>query len=355
MPGDPSNPNPSKPHATVAAQTLTQTSFAIDKMSTVTVRSSDKVCTLVGSQSFSMQGAKLIGTGPDVVKFSTSSLTNASGIKTLNNIEWDTYTMTYGGSRDIVGTIPLTPFIVTPSSTQEFRFVLTPASPDSLLVAVHDAASLSPILGATTTLSKGGFSSTLTSGHALWKETDWSGGVYTSVSGIDTSSPAGTLTLTQNGGAYSTSTIGTLVSDTFDVGSSTATYYTLHFTGVHPAQTNIQFQIATNNDQATWNFVGPDGTASTYYTVSSQALNALHNNNRYIRYKVYLSTQDQTVTPEVDDVTIDWNSACVPPAQALFQNLSSGTYTLQVDAAGYSTATSSVDVSGAWQQADVPM
>src|SRR6185295_15865661 len=87
------NPNPVKPHATVAQQTVTSLSFSIDALSSLAVYSSDNRCAPIANESFDIQGTKLIGTGPDVLKFSTSSATGAGGSTTLQNIEWDTYTI----------------------------------------------------------------------------------------------------------------------------------------------------------------------------------------------------------------------------------------------------------------------
>src|SRR4029079_12929408 len=58
--GDAANPNPLKPHSTITAGAVTSVSFAIDRLSPLTVYSSDVVCTPVGGRPFSMTGAKLI-------------------------------------------------------------------------------------------------------------------------------------------------------------------------------------------------------------------------------------------------------------------------------------------------------
>lgn len=73
-----------------------------------------------------------------------------------------------------------------------------------------------------------------------------------------------------------------------------------------PLGTTIYFQLAANNDDLTWNFLGPNGTATDYYTALAGE-NILSNlsNNRYIRYKVYLQTSDTGVTPALDNITIN--------------------------------------------------
>lgn len=78
------------------------------------------------------------------------------------------------------------------------------------------------------------------------------------------------------------------------------------------ASTDLKAQIATNNDNATWNYKGPDCSAGTYYTISASASyakinRACHNNNRYLRYKFFFSTTDSSKTPELYDVTINYS------------------------------------------------
>jgi hypothetical protein len=111
----------------------------------------------------------------------------------------------------------------------------------------------------------------------------------------------------------------------------------------------LKFQLAGNNDGATWNFVGPDGTANSYYSVASSTIFGL-NGNRYLRYKAFLETEDENYSPRLDEITFEFNSVCVPPSQALFNNLSNDTYLITAVAPGYREATSSAEVSGNWQQ-----
>ena len=74
------------------------------------------------------------------------------------------------------------------------------------------------------------------------------------------------------------------------------------------ASTTVKFQIASSPDGTTWSgFVGPDGTASTYYTTSGTQIWSGHNGNEYIKYKAYLSTVDTSQTPELGSVTIEYD------------------------------------------------
>jgi prepilin-type N-terminal cleavage/methylation domain-containing protein len=113
-----------------------------------------------------------------------------------------------------------------------------------------------------------------------------------------TNSSGGELQLTPG------QTNGTVESTTFDAGANASFNY-LSFTDSLPSGTSIQFQIASNNDNATWNFVGPDGTNATYYTSPGQIpLDAV--SGRYFRYQATLSTTNAS-TPVLDDVTLTYS------------------------------------------------
>lgn len=358
--GDPQNPNPLKPHATVAAQTVTQLSFSIDKTSRVNVHSSGDRCEIIPNVAFSVTGSKLIGSSPDVIKFSTSSDTGSGGFIVLNNIEWDTYSFSItGAGYDVLGTIPFARAIVNPSSTLDFRFVLQPNSPKSLLVTAKNALSGNGINDANVTLSKSGFSSAAIAGHSFVAETDWSGGKYSGQDGgVDTDGFPGSLKMLASASStYNTSTLSWLISNSIDFGGSSSTFYALRWNpdAQSPATgpESIKFQLAANNDGSTWNFSGPDGGINSYYTISSSTIWSGLSGNRYLRYKVYLSTQSENDTPVLDGVIIEFSGICVPPYQVLFNGLMPGDYDLTVTATGYQMATSAVTISGDWYQADV--
>lgn len=356
--GAPENPNPKKKDATVSEQTVTGLTFQIDKMSKLNVHTRNNTCGAIGNVNFSIQGSedKVIGTDPTVYKFSTSSITDADGNFSFPGIEWDTYTLAVNGSSyNLAGTIPLNPLVINPSSTVDFMFVMRPAANLSLLVTVADVATGAGVEDASVNISKTDFFAAQTTGHAVISESDWSGtGGYSSQDGgIDPSSNPGSLVLMRNAsGTYDTGVTHWLISATIDLGSSSSTLYSLSWNPAsQPPSTGLEsakFQLAANNDNATWNFVGPNGTAGTYYTASS-TISGL-DNNRYIRYEVFLSTEDTDTSPSVDDVTIEFNSICVPPGQVIFTNLSSGIYTVDVMAPQYNEATTSVSVASNYQQ-----
>lgn len=99
---------------------------------------------------------------------------------------------------------------------------------------------------------------------------------------------------------------GTLTSSTYDAGS-VVDFGTISWTAVTPASTAIKFQIATNNDSANWYFIGPDGTSSTYYTLSGTTIWSGSNVAHYIRYKAFFSTTNTAITPVLNDVSITCN------------------------------------------------
>lgn len=131
--------------------------------------------------------------------------------------------------------------------------------------------------------------------------------VFSTTSGASFGSIAandlGFRTYMQTGFALS----GNLVSGTFDANPHTGgavTWTTLSWNGTTPANTTLRFQAAaSNNPFGPFNFVGPDGTAATFFTTSGASL-AQFNGNRYLKYKAYLATTSGTVTPTLADVTV---------------------------------------------------
>ena len=359
--GDALNPNPVKPHATVAAQTVTTLSFAIDGLSMLNVESVGSRCEPKANREFSLTGTKLIGTAPDVLKFTTSSQTDAQGGINLAGIEWDNYSFSLtGAGDDLLGTIPFSTVAVNPSSTFNFKFVVQPASPRALLLKVVDGTNGNAIQGASVLMTRVGYSSTQVTGRANTIFSDWSSNNYNSQSGgIDTEGSPGNLRLVYDGSTYVTSTPNWLISNTIDFASASTTIYSIHWNpDTQPIETgyeSLNFQLASNNDDMTWNFIGPDGTAGSYYTLNDSVVLSNHSGNRYLRYKVFLSTIDNTATPRLEDVSFSFSGICVPLAQTLFSGLGLGTYDLTVTAPGFAQTTSSVSVATNFQEVEIQM
>jgi prepilin-type N-terminal cleavage/methylation domain-containing protein len=355
--GDAANPNPSKPHLTVAANTITQGTFAIDRTATYHARTQSMMCNAIGGISGTLTGAKLIGTSPDVIKNTYSFTTAGDGTFDIDDIEWDTYQLGISGTTyDIVGTNPILPLTVSPGTEQDLTITLAPNDPNRLVAAVMDSAGL-PLAGADVVIDGPSGTFTDTTGVGSVSQTDWSGGggqdtigdwtMFLSSSSINFS--GGALRLSQSG-TYAAS--GLLTSSTIDLGDNATLQQLSWLPSSQPAglgATPVRFQIASsavNDETAVWNYVGPDGTSGTYYTETPATIGSMHDSKRYIRYKVFFSTDDIAQSPSITDVAITYTAGCLPPGQVNFGNLSSGTYTVTVSKTGFQTTQESITISG---------
>ncbi len=363
------NPNPTKPDATIVNGTVTQVSFAIDALSNLTVKTLDTNCAAISGIGVNIRGAKIIGTSPTVYKFNNSYTSNASGLIALNNIEWDTYTptLTSGQSYIIYGTSPIQTITVPPGTSLTYTMILGPQDPtkSSLLVIVKDASTGLALEGANVHLQKGGSQPQdyyAITGGSVWSQLDWSGGAgqagfnpippnnatryFQDDGNIDSNSAPTGLRLKKTSGNYALS--GWMESSTYDTGAS-SNFTTLVWQPTsQDAATTLKFQIASNNDNATWNYKGPDGTASTYYTVSGSSISSVHDNDRYIRYKAFLSTTNSKKTAVMTSQAVNYVSGCYTPGQNIFTDLTAGNnYSLDVSLAGYQNYTvNSLNISG---------
>jgi hypothetical protein len=94
------------------------------------------------------------------------------------------------------------------------------------------------------------------------------------------------------------------VKDANPAAGQTATWGTFSWAATTPANTTLKFQAAAStNFYGPYSYVGPDGTASTFYTTSGGSL-AQFNGKRYLRYRALLSTTDPASTPTLNDVTV---------------------------------------------------
>ncbi len=99
---------------------------------------------------------------------------------------------------------------------------------------------------------------------------------------------------------------GSYISPIIDLGGS-RNFSTLQFNIQKPTSTDIKFQLSSSQDGITWtDFLGPDGTTSTFYTTSGQTINPFHTGHRYISYKAILETTNNTLTPSLNDITINY-------------------------------------------------
>lgn len=102
---------------------------------------------------------------------------------------------------------------------------------------------------------------------------------------------------------------GALVSQILDGGTSPdwgALSWTASGTD---ASTQLKFQLSSaqsTSDPALDAYLGPDGSASSYYTTSGTAIWSGHDGNKYMRYKAVFSTADPLKTPLLESVSVTY-------------------------------------------------
>ncbi len=361
--GSPGNPNPIKPNITVLDQEVSSASFAIDKLSSLRFSSVSPLCVPVADFDFNLAGAKQIGF--NLPKYSQNVSTNSSGILNLSDMEWDTYTITPTDlTHEVAGINPFSPFALNPDNSQNVQLVVVPKSSNSLMVSVSDSTTGLPLSGVLVELIKPGFSESKITGQGYISQTDWSGGpgqdLFADPAGyfgdnglVDVATSSGNIVMKDIFGFYSVAT-GTLESSTFDTGT-TSNYHIFSWNPLNQpllaGNNSVKFQFAANvSPSSAWDYIGPDGTADSYYDVPDMAINALNSGKRFVRYKAYLRTETATVTPIVSDVSFAYTSSCLPPGQVLFQGISTDTHSLNVSKAGYSSQTIEIAISPGWQE-----
>lgn len=136
--------NPAKPQASVFEGQLTEISFVVDALSTLTVtttRSRQANYALFPGVSFTLRGSKTIGTDvfdEPVYKYSQNFVTGALGQLVIPNLEWDSYSfiLPLGSSIDIAGSKPLSSFPVAAGSNTPLTIVTTANNANSLLMTI---------------------------------------------------------------------------------------------------------------------------------------------------------------------------------------------------------------------------
>jgi prepilin-type N-terminal cleavage/methylation domain-containing protein len=365
------NPNPYHPDATIAQGVVTSITFSIDLLANLNIKTLDALCGNISGVNLNVKGAKLIGTATSsppssgLYKFN-NNYSSVNGLIALSNIEWDTYTPTLlsGQSWVIYGTSPIQKIDVLPGTTQTFSMILgINTTANSLLVVVKDAASGTALEGATVHLQKGGSTPQDfygITGGSVWLQSDWTGGggvsqwssttpsqYFQSDGNVDANSAPTGLRLNKISGHYVAS--GWLESSTFDSGTAATNYSILSWQpSSQSVGTILQVQVAANNDNATWNYIGPDGTTATYFTTPGTDMGSALDNNRYVRYKVFLSTSNNNKTPVLTSLNLNFVTGCFTPGQVVFTGLTAGNnYNLDVSLSGYQTQSiNSLNING---------
>ncbi|HLJ28389.1 MAG TPA: carboxypeptidase regulatory-like domain-containing protein [Candidatus Angelobacter sp.] len=136
---------------------------------------------------------------------------------------------------------------------------------------------------------------------------------------------------------------GTFISSLKDANPSlnaAAIWSTLSWNAATPAGTSVQFQAAASNSiSGPFNFVGPDGTGSTFFSNGGSL--AQFNGNRYLKYQASLSTSSSNTTPTLQDVTVcfvdtPFTTLVVAAASGLFSGTADLSATLTSSGAGLS-------------------
>jgi hypothetical protein len=122
---------------------------------------------------------------------------------------------------------------------------------------------------------------------------------------------------------------GTLVSSLKDANpkpGSTAHWTTLTWSATTPAGTGVKFQVAgSNNQYGPFNFVGPDGTASTFFTTSGASMSQF-DGMRYVKYEAILSSSNPSVTPSLSSVQVCFTDTAGTSSTSLAVSPASGTF-----------------------------
>ncbi len=110
---------------------------------------------------------------------------------------------------------------------------------------------------------------------------------------------------------------GVFESQTFDAGSD-AMFNRFSVTTTIPDNTSISFQVALQHaingscNGVTYNYVGPDGTANTFFTQGDKFQidtdgSGYENPGQCMRYKVFMTSSTQTQTPVLPDITVNYS------------------------------------------------
>ncbi len=151
---------------------LTESSFAIDKTSTLTVFSTaDRNSNFepLPGQNFELKGEKTIGfdiNDEPVYKYEESFTTDGSAQTIIDDLEWDNYHLfsPAGSGWDIAGVNPLTPISIFPDQQLQLAFALAIDSSNNLLTIFKNSSDV-PIASVAAKLSDSlGFEASSSSG-----------------------------------------------------------------------------------------------------------------------------------------------------------------------------------------------
>lgn len=363
-------PGATNPDVIVVQGQVAQTTLTIDQLSHLAFYTLDQECQPISGVGLEILGSKTIS--PELPKFDETYVSSGSGLITPSSttvcssscgassccLEYDVYAPSLTDtSYMIYGTSPIQSVNLLPNSSQNFNLILGDKTLNSVLVVVKDDLE-NPVEGIEVELenSQLGYDEIKYTGGSVLTQSDWTGGAgqdnftdetryYEDDGGVSTAESPSALRLLKVGNDYVFS--GELTSSTFDTGTEDTSYSSITWrpdAQADPVATEIKFQIASSNcpngatdypdcvtDEGSWDFWGPDGTSGTYYTISGTPISSALDNNRYARYKVFLSTTDSQKTPVLSSVSLNYVSGCYTPGQVMFSGLQEASYTITIN------------------------
>lgn len=159
-------PNTDHSHLTSIASAITNKTFSIDQVSSLTIQTSNAVTSdPIANVAYSLTGTKQIGTnseGNPVYVFDVDDTTDGGGSHAYQDLVWDTYTFATDGvstGYDIEETSILLPLALLPAADETMIVKLAPHTPLSLHATVISSVG-SVISGATVQVTKTGYDET---------------------------------------------------------------------------------------------------------------------------------------------------------------------------------------------------
>jgi hypothetical protein len=72
------------------------------------------------------------------------------------------------------------------------------------------------------------------------------------------------------------------------------------------------YYVQVDVGSSSWSFIGPDGTSNTYYTAAGPntpvpLVGVNYNNDRYYRYKLFLSKSAGATSPIINNIVVNWS------------------------------------------------
>jgi hypothetical protein len=98
-------------------------------------------------------------------------------------------------------------------------------------------------------------------------------------------------------------------------GSTSINWVNLSWTEDLGGGGNIYLMLASNNDNLSWYYVGPDGTVlTTYKSKGGEAIWNGHDGDRYLKYRLFIVNKNPLDTPSVSKVRITLNRIPMAPS-----------------------------------------